>query len=117
MEDFNVEVKDAVGNVNVKCSPAFYAAVAKPALEALPPNWRSDPVSGCIASAPTGPTVLQDTTSIHQNTQLKFHISTDSKTPTLLGTVFIHLHNTTCIVHIQGGKRAPDQRSLAVWAA
>ena len=38
MSDFTVEVNDSCGNVNMKCSPAFYAAVAKPALEALPPN-------------------------------------------------------------------------------
>ena len=116
MEDFNIDVKDSSGNVNSKCSPAFYAAVAKPSLEALPSDWSSDPVAGCVASTSTGPTVLQDNTSLNQNTQLKIHISTNSPTPTLLGSVCIHLHNTTCLVQIQGAKRAPDHSSLAVWA-
>ena len=116
MEDFDIDVKDSSGNVNLKCSPAFYAAVAKPALETLPPNWSSDPVAGCVGTSPVGATVLQDTTNIHQNSQLKINISTHTSPPTLLGAVCIHLHNTTCLVQIQGGKRAPDQRSLAVWS-
>ena len=116
MEDFDIDVKDSSVNVNLKCSPAFYVPVAKPALESLPPNWSSDPVGGCVGNCPAGATVLQDITNIHQNSQLKINISTNNSTPTILGAVCIHLHNTTCLVQIQGGKRAPDQRSLAVWA-
>ena len=96
MEDFNIDVKDSSGNVNLKCSPAFYAAVAKPALEALPPDWSSDPVAGCIATSPAGPTVLQDVTNIHQNSQLKMNISTHSPTPTLLGTIAKNLIPVLC---------------------
>ena len=116
MSDFTVEVNDSCGNVNMKCSPAFYAAVAKPALEALPPNWSSDPVGGCTCSLLTSPTILQDITALNQHTQLKIHVNTNTSPPSALGHVTIHLHNTQHMVQVQGKKRAPDQKSLAVWS-
>ena len=112
------EVKDDGKSVLLLCSPAYLQAVVLPALCTLSSGSGglfTKETDNHIISLLSTPTSTYDKTGLIVNSKMKFSISTNSVPPSHLANVYVHLHNTTQKVHVQGNTKIGDFGTSAQW--
>ena len=112
------EVKDDGNCVILLCSPAYLQAVVLPALCTLSPGSGglfTKEIGDHIISLLSTPTTTYDKTGLIVNSKMKFSISTNSVPPSPLANVYVHLHNTTQKVQVQGKTKIGDFGTSAKW--
>ena len=112
------EVKDDGNCVILLCSPAYLQAVVLPALCTLSPGSGglfTKEIGDHIISLLSTPTTTYDKTGLIVNSKMKFSISTNSIPPSPLANVYVHLHNITQKVQVQGKTKIGDFGTSAKW--
>ena len=106
-------VKDFGSSIMLTCMAALYASTVRPAFSCLTSGF-SRTVNGFIITLPAPPVITRDQAGRVKDVKLAFSVITP--TNTLAATV--HLHNTTCGVHVQGSSPVspkPGADTAAEW--
>ena len=104
-------MKEAVSQLT--CMAALYASTVRPAFSCLTSGF-SRTVNGFVITLPAPPVLTKDQTGMVKDVKLALSVTTP--TNTLIATV--HLHNTTCGVHVQGSSPVsfkPGAGTAAEW--
>ena len=106
-------VKDFGSSVLLTCMAALFCSTVRPAFSSFTAGF-SRTVNGLIITLPAPPILTQDGAKLEKDVKLAFSIITP--TNTLAATV--HLHNTTCRLHVQGSSPVspkPGADTVAEW--
>ena len=108
--DIEIVLNNSAKNINMMCNSGFYSEVALQTFSGFSVNFThmiGNVQVKCIEHSPS-----IDQSGLAANLVSKFIISVGTK---LIGSITVHLHNTTRNVQIQGGSTMPDGSTAAVW--
>ena len=104
--------------MQLKCSPAFMAAIALPSLLTIGSPGGSTYtrlVKDVLVTQPKIPVQHHDLAGFIDHHLVQFDLSNNSTPPSVIGHLSVHIYHGNRLVQVQSLNKVPDGRTAAVW--
>ena len=112
IDDFEILINNKDTNVNLKCSPGFYAEVARPAMSSFMQGTKF--LIGSVHVNCFHIAFNRDSTGVEESRVLHLDLGDGGRHPPQ-AKVTLTLHHTTRLLQIQGGTTMSDKSKAASW--